>query len=225
MGKTAEILKDKGAVVSVFPADYLHNSSHTLEHYPSGMGVVSTPLTLPVRIDGQTLTAEIQPPATLPVSWSQFPERSSSREICLLWPLQGWLQLIPLSFMARPQLGISSANQPTWPCRLTPQGSGWLMGAALWGSIPEAPPGTPPSQAGPTPARRSRHVHGTLQNREVRPSHCHARPSLPRGGKWLPDALTLLPDDSCLAFSRQRPWGGSLTIALHTALGHKLGFQ
>lgn len=31
MGKAAELLKDKGAVVSVFPADYSHSSSPTPE--------------------------------------------------------------------------------------------------------------------------------------------------------------------------------------------------
>lgn len=51
MGKAAESLKDKGAVVSVFPADYLHNSSHIPECSRSGVGVVCTPLTLPVRTD------------------------------------------------------------------------------------------------------------------------------------------------------------------------------
>lgn len=49
MGKAAESLKDKGAVVSVLPADCLHNSSHAPKRYHSGMGVVSVPLTLLAR--------------------------------------------------------------------------------------------------------------------------------------------------------------------------------
>lgn len=49
MGKASESLKDKGAVVSAFPADYIHNSSPTLECSHSGTGILFIHLTLLAR--------------------------------------------------------------------------------------------------------------------------------------------------------------------------------
>lgn len=46
MGKATESLKDKGAVVSAFPADYFHNSSPTPECSCSGTEVLFIHLTL-----------------------------------------------------------------------------------------------------------------------------------------------------------------------------------
>lgn len=57
MGKAAESLKDKGAAVSAVPADYMQDSSHTPEHYCSGVGAVSAPLTPPVRADVANLNS------------------------------------------------------------------------------------------------------------------------------------------------------------------------
>lgn len=49
MGKATESLKDKGAVVSAFAADYFHNSSPLLECSHSGTEVVSVHLMLLAR--------------------------------------------------------------------------------------------------------------------------------------------------------------------------------
>lgn len=57
MGKATESLKDKGAVVSAFPADYFHNSNPTVECSCSGTVVVSFHLTLLARTNVANLNS------------------------------------------------------------------------------------------------------------------------------------------------------------------------
>lgn len=57
MGKATESLKDKGAVVSAFPADYFHDSSPTVECSCSGTEVVSFHLTLLARTNVANLNS------------------------------------------------------------------------------------------------------------------------------------------------------------------------
>lgn len=75
-------------------------------------------------------------------------------------------------------LDRSLSRCPSWPGHSLafpqqtnlPGRAGCLFRAiADLGSIPEAPPGTSPSQARSAPAPHSHHVHGTLQNRQARP--------------------------------------------------------
>lgn len=57
MGKATESLKDKGAVVSAFPADYFHNSSPALDCSHSGTEVLFIHLTLLARTSVANLSS------------------------------------------------------------------------------------------------------------------------------------------------------------------------
>lgn len=119
---------------------------------------------------------------------SQSPENNSSREIGFLHPHQGWLQLIPLPFTARPQLGVCSANQPTWPCWLAPQGRVLVCGGhschCLVRAHPRPPLSVPDTSLTSRPCAKASpsslcssllRVHLTFQ----RLPHCPSPPSTP----------------------------------------------
>lgn len=122
MGKAKESLKDKGAVVFVFPADYFHKSSPTLECSHSGTEVLFTHFTLLARINVANLsswnTTTCCP--TCPVSPRLL--RATLTGKFASYSLQVCLQLIHCP--SWPEHSVAFAQQTNLPGH-----AGWLLRA------------------------------------------------------------------------------------------------